>query len=751
MANQLLEKMNPQQKEAITTTEGPLLIMAGAGSGKTRVLTHRIAYLMSEKQVSPWRILAITFTNKAANEMKERLVQLVGDQAESMWIATFHSMCVRILRREASAIGFERSFSIADSSEQQTLMKRIIKSLNLDPKKFDYRMILNHISQAKNNLETPKTYRELHDNFLGKVISDCYDRYQKELKKSQTMDFDDLIFNAVKLFEENDDILMTYQEKFQYIHVDEYQDTNHAQYRLIKLLGKGLRNVCVVGDADQSIYGWRGADISNIMNFESDYPETKVIMLEQNYRSTKKILAAANNVIEKNHGRKPKKLWTDKEEGVPITLYVAQSETDEARFMISKITEAEQKGVSLNDIAILYRTNAQSRSFEDALMRSSINYRLVGGQRFFDRREIRDILAYLKLLVNPADDISFNRAVNIPKRGVGPASMAKFTQFATQEDLPLLAAAQQIALAPITGKAARGIDDFRKLMNDLTTMSQATSLKDLLQTTIEMSGYEDMLKSEATLEAESRLENLSELLSAAEQFEKEADETDETPILVQFLTDLALVTDTNDTEEESDEALTLMTLHAAKGLEFPIVFLVGMEEGIFPLSRAMQSEDELEEERRLAYVGITRAERELYLTRASSRLLYGKHQFNRPSRFIEEIDPSLLKEESPLNSFDRGSSKMGQKQSNGHYQRAFKPAYQTKQHKGVQKVGALKSHDSDDIAVFKIGDHVSHKKWGIGTVVAVKGDGNDQQLDIAFPKIGIKRLLAAFAPIEKAN
>lgn len=744
--SQLIKGMNPQQKQAVLTTEGPLLVMAGAGSGKTRVLTYRIAHLVEDCQVKAWRILAITFTNKAAKEMKERIEQLIGPAAEGMWVSTFHSMCVRILRRESEWIGYAPTFSIADPSEQKTVMKKVLKTLNIDPKKYPERMILGKISQAKNDLQTPEDLAEQAGDFIDRMVADCYKAYQDYLEESQAMDFDDLIMKTVQLFEQHPDRLADYQEKFQYIHVDEYQDTNEAQDRLVTLLAQKYQNVCVVGDADQSIYGWRGANMENILNFEKRFPKAQTILLEQNYRSTQTILDAANSVIQHNLYRKVKNLWTKNNKGQLLKLYNAPTERDEAYHVIQTIQERlQQDKRSLNDFAILYRTNAQSRVFEDALLRSSIPYRLVGGQRFFDRKEVKDILAYLKLAVNAQDNLSFTRVINEPKRGVGPASLEKLGFYAVQAGLSLLEASRQDLLG-MGAKAKKAFQEFSEVIQSIEEKSQELALKDLVKYTIQSSGYESMLQAKEDLEGQSRLENLEELVSAAEQFEQQADPDSDDSLLVQFLTDLALVTDNQEEAEEVKDKVTLMTLHAAKGLEFPIVFLVGLEEGLFPLGRAAEDPEELEEERRLAYVGITRAEEDLYLSRAASRLMYGQTKSNPPSRFLKEIDANLL-EISEDQAWMQQKVTIQQKREGSASPYVNKPR-QTKM-AGFMKKGRVTS-DEKTTASYTVGDKVMHKKWGLGTVVKVAGQAQDQQIDVAFPNgIGIKRLLAAFAPLTK--
>lgn len=739
---ELLQGMNPRQKEAVLHIEGPLLLMAGAGSGKTRVLTHRIAYLIEEKEVNPWNILAITFTNKAAKEMKERVNAILEFGGEDVWVSTFHSMCVRILRRDVDFIGYNRNFTIIDSSEQLTLMKRILKELNIDPKKYDPRGILGTVSQAKNNLQMPEDFEKMQGSYYEEIAAKCYKAYQKELQYNQCMDFDDLIMNTIRLFNEHPDSLTYYQNKFQYIHVDEYQDTNHAQYTLVNLLAGRFRNLCVVGDADQSIYGWRGADMQNILDFEKDYPDASVILLEQNYRSTKTILDAANQVIENNTNRKPKNLWTENQEGAKITYYRGDNERDETRFVIEKMQhEMRENGRDYGDFAVLYRTNAQSRVMEETLLKANIPYKMVGGHKFYDRKEIKDILAYLNVIANPQDSISFERVVNSPKRGIGPGSVDKLRQFASIHEWALLEAAQNVDLANISGKAGRQLAEFGAMIDEVTQMVPYLSVTDLTKEVLERSGYQEDLKIQNTLEAQARLENLEEFLSVTQefdkQFEKQNEETADAPEekLTVFLNDLALVSDIDNLEEETTQ-VTLMTLHAAKGLEFPVVFLIGLEEGVFPLSRALMEESELEEERRLAYVGITRAEEVLYLTNAFSRTLYGRTQYNRPSRFIDEIDQDLLEIQ---------GMRPTPKKISPFTTKTTTPSYQQPQVTTVSSKTATGGENNS----WKAGDKVKHKKWGVGTVVRVNGTATDLELDVAFQGQGVKRLLAAFAPIEK--
>ena len=754
----LLEGMNERQKEAVQHTQGPLLIMAGAGSGKTRVLTHRMAYILAEEEVHPWNILAITFTNKAAREMKERVSQLVGPQAEDMWVSTFHSMCVRILRRDIELLGYQRSFTICDPSEQQTAMKRILKKLDIDSEKYDYRMILNRISQAKNDLEDVEEFNKKYTGYVEQIIGKCYREYQKELAKSMTLDFDDLIMLTVQLFQKHPETLQYYQQKFQYIHVDEYQDTNHAQYHLVTMLAKKFKNICVVGDADQSIYGWRGADMSNILEFEKDYQNAKVVLLEQNYRSTKTILQAANHVIENNVNRKVKKLWTENEEGQAITYYRAQSEQDEGRYVLSQIQSLLRDGYHYDDFAILYRTNAQSRVMEENLLKSNIPFRLVGGQRFFERLEIKDLLAYLRLIVNSQDDLSFRRIVNSPKRGIGATSLAKLSDFAEVYQFSLLEASLQTTLSPLSGKAAKALEKFATTIEELRKMQEFLSISEFVEQVIEKTGYLTSLEQQHTMEADARIENIQEFISVAKQFEQDRleEESEESPLL-QFLTDLSLVSDV-DSDDGDGRMVTLMTLHAAKGLEFPVVFIIGLEEGIFPSSRSIMEHDDVEEERRLAYVGITRAEQKLFLTNAYSRLLYGRTQTNRPSRFVLEIGEELFdsKQQQSYGSTSRQTASFGSKTSSSgslfdkYREKSQATAYQPKvvQPSSIQPV-RKQIVAANDGAVWKVGDKVMHKKWNVGTVVKVTGEGTNQEIDVAFAGMGIKRLLASFAPIER--
>jgi DNA helicase-2/ATP-dependent DNA helicase PcrA len=754
LSDKLLNGLNPEQQSAVKATDGPLLLMAGAGSGKTRVLTHRIGYLIVEKRVNPYNILAITFTNKAAREMRERIGKMMGGAAEEIWISTFHSMCVRILRRDIDRIGFNRNFTILDSTDQLSVVKTILKEKNIDPKKFDPRAILGAISSAKNELIEPDEYKKTGGGYFEDVVGNVYEEYQKRLRKNQALDFDDLIMMTIQLFKRVPDVLEYYQRKFQYIHVDEYQDTNKAQYLLVKQLASRFKNLCVVGDSDQSIYRWRGADIANILSFEKDYPNATVILLEQNYRSTKRILLAANKVIENNLNRKAKNLWTENPEGNKLVYYRADSEQGEAQFVAGKIKELTRNNqYKFADIAILYRTNAQSRVMEEVLLKSNIEYSIVGGTKFYDRKEIKDMLAYLRLISNPDDDISLRRIINVPKRGIGASSVDKIADFADMHDLSLFQALESVELLGLSPKITKAAREFRDLIGNYTNMQEFLSVTELVEEVLDKTGYREMLKAEKSLEAQSRLENLEELLSVTKSFEDSSEDRS----LVAFLTDLALVADIDALDEETQEkvdSITLMTLHSAKGLEFPVVFLIGMEEGVFPHSRSLMEEVEMEEERRLAYVGITRAEQTLFLTNAQMRTLFGRTNMNPASRFISEIpadliegvEPAEKKISSPFGSSGK-SFGAARTSSFGTPKTSFStPASARKP--VMRPVSAAASGDENG---WKVGDKAQHGKWGTGTVVSVKGQGEGTELDIAFPSpVGIKRLLAKFAPITKA-
>ena len=747
-AESILAGLNPQQKKAVQITEGPLLVVAGAGSGKTSVLTRRIAYLVAEKGIAPWNILAITFTNKAATEMREREHKLLGQQADSIWMSTFHALCVRILRRDAEKIGYTSNFSIADSAEQLTLIKHIQKEQNINPKMYEPRRILSAISNGKNDLLTPDAYSASAASPFEKVTAQVYQEYQKRLKNDQIMDFDDLIMQTLVLFKTDLAVLHYYQNKFRYLLVDEYQDTNQAQYELCHALAAQYKNICVVGDADQSIYGWRGANMENIMNFEKDYHDAGVqtVKLEQNYRSTGHILAAANAVIKNNSNRKAKKLWTDQGEGAKVTYYRAQSGDDEAHFIIAKIQEeVKEKKRSYHDFAVLYRTNAQSRTVEESFVKSNVPYQIVGGHKFYDRKEIMDIMAYLKLVANPSDSMSFNRIINTPKRGIGPVSVRRFMDFARDNNLSILGAFDHLNMSGVTARAATKLSDFGAKLRDAINFAKDHSVTGLTEKILQDFGYTAALKAEHTIEAETRLENLDEFLSVTKRFDdeyEENDDSDETEnALSDFLAEVSLLSDQDDLANNDDQ-VALMTLHAAKGLEFPVVFLVGMEDGLFPLSRALMEDDQLEEERRLAYVGITRAKRELFLTNAYSRMMYGRMQNNPPSRFLEEIDQDDLDIENSVPITFSNDNYQTQTAPFANADERARAQVYTPKIKPAGAVGAEKKG-------WNVGDQVEHKSWGKGVVTKVNGKGEDMELDIAFSGKGIKRLLAAFAPIKK--
>lgn len=714
--------LNPQQKKAVETLRGPVFILAGAGSGKTKVLTHRIAHLLN-LGVTPWNILAITFTNKAAREMKDRVYQLVGLKAEDIWISTFHSMCVRILRRDIHHIDYSSHFTILDATDQLNTIKQIMKEMNMDVKKFEPRAIQAAINQAKNELKTPEIYSRTAGDYFQLKVSEVYENYQKRLKANQSVDFDDLIMLTVQLFQKEPKVLEFYQRKFQYIHIDEYQDTNRAQYMLVRMLADFHQNICVVGDTDQSIYKWRGADINNILNFEEDFSNAQVIKLEQNYRSTQNILKAANAVIQHNIQRKEKNLWTENPQGKKITLYQANQEHEEAMYISQVIVEGIENGKDYGNYAVLYRTNAQSRVIEETFVKSSIPYQIVGGTKFYDRKEIKDILAYLRLINNPRDDLSLRRIINVPKRGIGDSSVDKIAEFASSRGTSMFEAMQVVDFIGMNARTANKASQFYELMIQFQQWKETMGVTELTEKILNETKYVDELKNEKTLEAESRIENIEEFLSVTREFEQRHEDKS----LDIFLDEIALVSDIDQMEDDEKKGnhITMMTLHSAKGLEFPVVFLAGLEEGIFPHNRALIEEDEMEEERRLAYVGITRAKQELYITYAAARMLFGRTQMNAPSRFIKEIPEDLI------NDFRKEQRK--------------KIVAEKRDVLG----GGNRPLPRQD---WSVGDKVRHSKWGEGMVVSTKNDTDDLELQIAFPEpIGIRRLLARFAPIEKVK
>lgn len=727
-----LTLMNKEQRRAIETTEGPLLIVAGAGSGKTRVLTHRISYLLGEKGVPPYNILAITFTNKAADEMRTRVNQLIEEDAGNMWISTFHSMCVRILRRDISYLGYDNSFSILDPTDQNSVIKGILKKRNLDTKQHHPRKIMNFISDKKNRLITAEASLDEAETISDDLYSQIYTDYQKILYRNSSVDFDDLIMLTIELFNKEPKVLNYYQNRFQYIHVDEYQDTNHAQYELVNMLAGKYRNICVVGDSDQSIYKFRGADITNILNFEDDYPEAITIKLEQNYRSTKTILDAANAVIDNNTERKPKNLRTERDGGAKVQTITADSERAEGTEILRHIMDLSDR-YSYNDIAVLYRANSQSRAIEDAFVKSNIPYKMIGGMKFYNRMEIKDLISYLKVIQNPHDDISFERIINTPKRGVGAKTVDKLLSHGADNDISLYDAIKESDFIGIPKGAVTTLMNLLDTLGKLKEKAKYMSVTELIDETLHDTGYLAALKKEDTLEATSRIENLEEFKTVTREFDEENDISDE--ILFNFLIDMALVSDQDSVDDNS--GVTLMTMHASKGLEFKVIFVVGLEEGIFPSQRVMFDDKELEEERRLMYVALTRAEDELILTRANNRMIYGKTQANFKSRFLSEIPEELINDEAE--SFDIDAP-------------FASPAYRSD---GKSQSGGSAPRKSSRVLTdnsgvsFKVGDKVSHNKFGDGIISNIKGEGDSKELDIVFTGEGPKRLLANFAPLEK--
>lgn len=727
-----LESMNQQQKEAILQTEGALLILAGAGSGKTRVLTHKIAYLIEEKKVNPYNILALTFTNKAANEMKERIKELVGMDLDYMWTGTFHSICVRILRKYSDKIGYGSNFVIFDTSDQKTVIKDSVKELNLNEKMYDVNTIMNFIGNQKDKMISPEVFIEDNkDNFGEYQMGLIYQLYQKKLYKNNGFDFDDLIVKTIDLLKNNKDVLDYYQEKFRYTFVDEYQDTNRPQYMLVKMLASGSGNICVVGDSDQSIYKWRGADIRNILDFEKDYGDSKMIKLEQNYRSTKNILESANKVIENNQGRKAKELWTENNTGEKIKLYEGEDEHDEALFIVSKVKEiTREKDIDYSNFAVLYRTNAQSRIIEENLIKSNIPYKIVGGLKFYDRKEIKDIVAYLRLLQNPQDDISFKRIINVPKRGIGKTTLDKLEKYAIDKGVSIFAIIDNLEETGINKRGKELIEKFRLLIGKYIAMKEILSIKDLVENIIDTTGYVKELEADGSIESRTRIENIEEFLSVIINYQESNPEGK----LEDLLADISLLSDIDKSDEDDENKVTLMTIHSAKGLEFPYVFLTGSEEGLFPSFRSIMNDEELEEERRLCYVGITRAEKELFLLNARKRMLYGKTNYNRRSRFIDEIPEELIvkiKERENIFVSDRLNSR--------------------KEVLGINKKPEKKEEKNYNKEGINIGSKVEHNLWGIGTVVAITGNGDDAQISIAIPGKGIKKLMLKVAPISKLS
>ena len=768
----LLDELNPMQRKAVEKTEGPCLVIAGAGSGKTKVLTYKVAYLIQQKDVKPWNILAITFTNKAANEMKERVTALVGDQINDIWLGTFHSICVRILRRFIDRLGFDTSFVIFDTTDQKTLVKNCLKDLNIDNKMFTEKSVLNEISNAKNEMIEPDEYEEkFGSDYRKKVIGNIYHLYQQRLKENNAIDFDDIINFTIKILQNNADVIEYFSEKFKYILVDEYQDTNKSQFTLVSLLASRYGNVTAVGDNDQSIYSFRGADITNILNFERDFPGTEIIKLEQNYRCTGNILKAANAVIKHNDAKYEKKLWTENEEGKLPSIYCGEDEYQEASYIVTQINHLKREEYFKNsDFAILYRMNSQSRAIEDILRREDIPYKIIGGLKFYERKEIKDTISYLRLVANQSDNLSFQRIINEPKRGVGKTSLEKIDQISKENNISYYEVVKQA-----DKYIPKIYETTRQFVNTIEELkSLELSVSEIITKVLKMSGYTDALKNENTIEAESRIQNIEELITVANEFEKEAADKS----LVEFLNSISLSSDT-DNLEETDDMVTLMTLHSAKGLEYPVIFLVGMEEGIFPGYQSMMDETELEEERRLFYVGITRAKQYLYLTFAKKRTIFGSTSYNPPSRFIKEIPKDLLDGYDDAMMQKKKQDDFEDSEYDWKYQNARNNIYGS--HKsfvssyGGSKVTTRKAGEDDiqeksspfkrsaesflqnlqakkmpsiDVTKYKEGQRIYHKKFGEGTITKLEKEGDDYKVDIEFTKFGHKRLMAQFAGLE---
>ena len=760
----LIEGLNDKQKEAVLATEGPCLVIAGAGSGKTKVLTHKIAYLLSEKNVKPWNILSITFTNKAANEMKQRVEKLVGEASQEMWLGTFHSICVRILRRFIDRIGFDTTFLIFDSTDQRTLVKECIKSMRLDDKLFTDRSVLSEISNGKNDMLEPKAYQvKYNGDFRKEKIGEVYELYQKKLKENNALDFDDIINYTIKILTENPDVLEYYTEKFKYVLVDEYQDTNKAQFMLVSILASKYGNITVVGDNDQGIYSFRGADITNILNFEKDFPGSKIVKLEQNYRCTGNILKAANAVIKNNENKYDKKLWTENEEGKLPCIYKAEDEYDEASYIVKQINMLKmEEYLKLSDFVILYRMNSQSRAIEDIFRRENIPYKIIGGLKFYERKEIKDIIAYLRLIFNTSDNLSLKRIINEPKRGIGKTSLDNIQDISDKTGksmYEIIKYAEQYELNRVKANSIQ----FVEVIEDLRKQVNQIPISELIKLTLNKTGYVKALENENTIEAESRIQNLEEFLTVAIEFEEQMAEN----TLAEFLESISLTSDI-DNMEESEDTVTLMTLHSAKGLEFPVVFLVGMEEGIFPGYKSIEEIKELEEERRLFYVGITRAMQYLYLTCAKRRTIFGSTSYNQMSRFLKEIPKDLLDGYEEIDKEDNNSFK----DSNYGWEYGTNYAGKVKTYKFdnvekipevKEKVGAFQFRTAEsflnslnkkasdrqvDITKYKEGQRIYHKKFGEGTINKIEQEGEDYKLDIQFDKVGHKRLMAKFAELE---
>lgn len=738
--NNMLDKLNERQKEAVLATEGPVLVLAGAGSGKTTVLVNRIAYMISEKHIRPWNILAITFTNKAAREMKDRIERLLGDTAKDMWIGTFHSVCVRILRSCIDLLGYSRDFVIYDTADTKTVMKECLRELDIDEKSFPVRNVLSIISNAKNDLMDAATFENVYkSDYRMSIIAKIYYRYQTKLRKNNAVDFDDIILNTVKILSENPDVLSKYQDKFRYILVDEYQDTNNSQYLLINLLAQANRNLCVVGDDDQSIYKFRGANIGNILNFEDDYSDVQKITLDQNYRSTQNILDAANSVISNNKGRMGKSLWTSNGDGNKVFVYTGTNEYDEARYIARQIKKHFDEQGSFSDCAILYRTNAQSRVIEEMLMRESVPYKVLSGLRFYDRKEIKDIIAYLRVVYNPNDDVSLARIINEPKRKIGNATLEKARNIAREKETSLYDVISHADDYPEFKTAIKKLLGFSEIIQSLIKLKDTVTIEDLTGRILNDTGYMPALIMEDTTESKTRIENLGEFISVITEFEKN-EETGNT--LGEFLENISLVSDIDGYDENEDSAV-LMTIHSAKGLEFPIVFLSGLEEGLFPGMRSMESDDDIEEERRLCYVAITRAKEQLYITKTISRTIHGKTMPTTASRFFKEIPVEYLEDKTTL------QPKVAKVMQDLGVRNASAPKKEVYMTKGFGS--SVKSSGSTDYSKFKAGDAVEHRTFGRGEILKATPCGNDCILEIQFESIGFKRLMAAFAKVKKIN
>ena len=738
--NNMLDKLNERQKEAVLATEGPVLVLAGAGSGKTTVLVNRIAYMISEKHIRPWNILAITFTNKAAREMKDRIERLLGDTAKDMWIGTFHSVCVRILRSCIDLLGYSRDFVIYDTADTKTVMKECLRELDIDEKSFPVRNVLSIISNAKNDLMDAATFENVYkSDYRMSIIAKIYYRYQTKLRKNNAVDFDDIILNTVKILSENPDVLSKYQDKFQYILVDEYQDTNNSQYLLINLLAQANRNLCVVGDDDQSIYKFRGANIGNILNFEDDYSDVQKITLDQNYRSTQNILDAANSVISNNKGRMGKSLWTSNGDGNKVFVYTGTNEYDAARYIARQIKKHFDEQGSFSDCAILYRTNAQSRVIEEMLMRESVPYKVLSGLRFYDRKEIKDIIAYLRVVYNPNDDVSLARIINEPKRKIGNATLEKARNIAREKETSLYDVISHADDYPEFKTAIKKLLGFSEIIQSLIKLKDTVTIEDLTGRILNDTGYMPALIMEDTTESKTRIENLGEFISVITEFEKN-EETGNT--LGEFLENISLVSDIDGYDENEDSAV-LMTIHSAKGLEFPIVFLSGLEEGLFPGMRSMESDDDIEEERRLCYVAITRAKEQLYITKTISRTIHGKTMPTTASRFFKEIPVEYLEDKTTL------QPKVAKVMQDLGVRNASAPKKEVYMTKGFGS--SVKSSGSTDYSKFKAGDAVEHRTFGRGEILKATPCGNDCILEIQFESIGFKRLMAAFAKVKKIN